>query len=537
MIKKAHIALLCIHIHTSILYLSYNIIDHQNTAPDHVCTANISDCFTQCENCRVKATRVTRPSSAPVRPLANISSNRVGLKKSPTYPEHLGQAARNTSEPLPPLQEVTDESTPIKPHRMDPQDYHTNKTDDKTPTHGQNDSLPPQKFQPEPEVAIHVLAPSLFTNEYPYKLFLGNYKILELIIVLFLIFQTLASIFITLCEDRGAFAVFHDGLNIPEFINRTFTLLLRGLVRIIGPFVFYRQICSMAEAEKALYVKVKNDDDYRLPSPKPVAYEKHVTLWSIISHATIFSIILLYLDAFLTAEDRLRNRGICIREILEIQVPIIGMKLFVFCDCLACFFILILVGLVKDCYCIENRLSVAENSKYFSIIRKRWYRIDTSCYIFSSIIILFTLASLSYKRPLIPAPDHELGEGDLEMWCFWMIGLSLLLFFGSSTNWIAKYSTVLGNGAVLGCVFIFTAALKIDKIKFPPGSFIILMYSHLTITTINLLYCLMNTHYRHKKHKSVCFWLSLVFWIMLILCLFAMVVREVNNLAYFIVWS
>ena len=526
------------------ILIIYNT-DHQNTNPDHVCTSNISDCFRQCENCTVKP-EPQRRRSAPVSGISTNQPMRMGLKRSSTCSENLGEAVDNTQPvhnmhtgKLSTPQEVEMESTPVPPLMplADSQDSHTNHS--KTLAHDQTDSSqppPPQKLQLEPEDVIHVLAPSLFDNEYPYKLFLGNYKILEPIIVLFLAFQTLASVFITLCEDGGAFAVFHDGLNIPEFINRTITLLLRGLVRIIGPFVFYRQICSMAEAEKALEIKIKKDD-YKLPLPKPVSYQKHVSLLSIISHATIFSIILLYLGAFLTAEDRLRNRGICIRELVLIEIPMIGMRLFVFCDCLACFFILMLVGLVKDCYCIENRLSIAENSKYFAIIRRRWYRIDILCYTFPSIIILFTIASLSYKRPLIPAPEHNLNEGDLEMWCFWMIVLSLLLFFGSSTNWIAKYSTILGNGVALGCVFVFTAVLKIEEIKFPPGSFIILMYSHLTITTINLLYCLMSTHYHHKKHKSVRFWLTLAFWALLILCLFAMIVREVISLAFFVVWS
>ena len=515
--------------------------DHQNMTPDHVCTSNISECFSYCENCTVKP---ERRSSAPVSGMSTDQPIRMGLKKSFTYSENLGEAAYNTQPPvhmhtgkLSTFQEVEVDSTPTMP-LADSQGDHDNKPDDKTSAHDQINSLqapPPEKSQLEPEDVIHVLAPSLFDDEYPYKLFLGDYKILEPIIVLFLVFQTLASIFITLCEDGGAFSVFHNGLNIPEFINRAITFLLRGLVRIIGPFVFYRQICSMAEAEKALEIKRKKDD-YKLPSSKPVSYQKHVSLLSIISHATIFSIILLYLGAFLIAEDRLRDRGMCIRKLFQIQVPMIGMQLFVFCDCLSCFFILMLVGLVKDCYCIENRLSIAENNKYFAIIRRRWNRIDSLCYTFPSIIILFTIASLSYKRPLIPAPEHNLREGDLEMWCFWMIALSLLLFFGSSTNWIAKYSTMLGNGAALGCVFVFTAVLRIEKIKFPPGSSIILMYSHLTITTINLLYCLMNTHYRHKKHKSVHFWLSLTLWALLILCLFAVIVREVISLANFVVW-
>ena len=496
-----------------------------------MCTSNISGCFRHCENCREK-----RPISAPVR-----ATNRPvkALIKSPTCPDNLGGAynAVHMTE-LSVLQEINEHSMQTKPFKDSQDDHETPissaPSDDRTPAQVDSSQAPPPQL--EPEEVIHVLAPSLFDNEYPYKLFLGNYRILEPIIVLFLVFQTLASIFITLCEDGGASAVFHDGLNIPEFINRTLALLLRGLVRIIAPFIFYRQLCSMAEAEKALKGKRKKDDDYTLPSPKPVPYHNHVSLWSIISHAVIFSIILLYLGAFLTAEERLTDRGMCVRKIFQIQVPMIGMRLFVFCDCLASFFILMLVGLVKDCYCIENRLST-ENSTYFAIVRRRWYRIDALCYIFPSVIVLFTITSLTYDRPLIPAPGHRLGEGDLEMWCFWMIALSLLLFFGSSTNWTAKFVTVFGNALALCCALFFTVVLKIDKIKFPPGTFIILMYSHLTITTINLLYCLLKTHYRHKKHKSVRFWLSLTFWVLLIICLFAVVVREVVSLAYFVVWS
>ena len=390
---------------------------------------------------------------------------------------------------------------------------------------------PPPEVLPEPEEVIHVLAPSLFEKEYPYKLFLGNYWILEPIIVLFLMFQTLASIIVTLCEDGGAYTVFHDGLNVAEFINRIIILLLRVLVRVVAPFIFYRQLCSMSEAEKALEVR-KKKKDYAPPPPNPVPFHQHVTLWSIVSHATIFSVVLLYLGVFLTLESRLRGG---IRELFQVQVPLIGMRLFVFFDCLSSFFVLMLVGLVKDCYCIENRLST-KNGKYFDIIRKRWYRIDIFCYIIPLILILFTIISLSYDRAMIPVPDRQLDEGDLEMWCFWMIVLSLLLFFGSSANLTAKVVTVIGNVLALCCAFVFTVFLGVDKATFPPGSVVILIHCHLSITTINLLFCLTKAHYHHKKLKSKRFWLGLTFWILLTVSLFAIVVREVISLAFFVVW-
>ena len=139
-----------------------------------MCISNISDCFRHCENCTVKP---EWPRSAPTQTAAK-QLNRKGLKKLSTYPEKLEEVynTRHNGE-LSPLQEVEGESTPTKPI-TDSQDDHTNKTDDRTPAHDQNNSLqapPPQKSQLEPEVAIHVLAPALFENEYPYKLFLGNY--------------------------------------------------------------------------------------------------------------------------------------------------------------------------------------------------------------------------------------------------------------------------------------------------------------------------------------------------------------------------
>ena len=267
---------------------------------------------------------------------------------------------------------------------------------------------------------------------------------------------------------------------------------------------------------------------------KPINRKLHVTLWSIIPHAVIFSVLLLYLDAFLTAEDRLRGRGICIREQFQIQVPMIGMRLFVFCDCLACFFILMLVGLIKDCYCIENRLSTEVGSKYFDLVRKRWEVIDILCYSIPTTIILITAVSLSY--PTVPTARHNLEPGDIEMWSFWTITLSLLLFFGSSSNLTAKLVTIIGNIVVPCCALFFTFVLGVQKTTFPPRSSIIIMYSYVCVATLNLLYCLLITHYRHKKFMSKHFWLSLMLWILLILCLMAIAISEVRKLANFVNW-
>ena len=465
-----------------------------------MCTTNPGDCFVQCAKCRTRSKSESEISNNPVIRKCPLSLTR-SLPMSTPLLTHCKEESSDSMNISPPV-------IPPPP------------------------SPPPPEPLPGPDEVIHVLAPSLFVKEYPYKLFLGNFWILEPIIVLFLAFQTLSSIFITLCENGGAYAVFHDGLDISEFINRVILLLLRILVRVAAPFVFYRQICSMAEAEKALQIRIKKED-YALPSPKPVPNHKRVTLWSITSHAVLFSIILLYLDAFLTAENRLNGNSICIKRIFQVQI---GMRLFVFCDYLSSFFILMLVGLVKDCYCIENRLSTANDSKYFDIVRRRWYRIDFFCYAIPLLLTLFSVISLGYNRSISPVPP-ELDASELEIWCFWLISLSLLLFFGSSTNWTARIVTVVGSILALCCAFFFTVVLGVEKVTFPPGCVVILIFCHISMTTINLLYCLTKAHGRHKKHKSKRFWFSLTCLVLLTISMFAIVVREVITLAISVVWT
>ena len=193
-----------------------------------------------------------------------------------------------------------------------------------------------------------------------------------------------------------------------------------------------------------------------------------------------------------------------------------------------------LVGLVKDCYCIENRLSTA-NDRYFDIVRQRWYRIDFFCYAIPLLLTLFSIISLSCNRSISPVPA-KLDASGLEIWCFWLIVLSLLLFFGSSTNWTARVVTVVGNVLALCCAFFFTVVLGVKKVIFPPGSVVVLIFCHISTTTINLLYCLTKAHGRHKKHRSRRFWFSLACLILLTVSMLAIIIREVISLAIFVEW-
>ena len=480
-----------------------------------MCTSDPAYCFKLCSECKSRHVSMPEISLKTVTPVVTPQRRRT-----------VSSSSQQSS--------CSDDNVSLKRHSSSSSNVFLDQDRPNFPANDPPTTPPDPPLDPPlgPDEVIHFLAPLLFVNEYPYKLFLGNYWILEPIIVLFLAFQTIASIFITLCEEGGAYSVFHDGLDISEFINRIITLLLRILVRVVAPFVFYRQLCSMSEAEKALEVKRKKDD-YTLLRPKPVPCKQHVTLWSIVSHAVIFSVILLYLGAFLTAEERFKDNSICIKKLFQVQMPLLGMRLLVFFDCLSCFFILMLLGLVKDCYCIENRLS-STSKMYFDVVRKRWFRIDAFCYAIPPLLVLFTVVSLSYDKPITPAPDHQLDPGELEIWCFWMIVLSLLLFFGSATNWTAKIVTVIGNIVALCSALVFTVFQRVGKASFPPGSVVILLYCHLSMTTANLLYCLTKAHARHKSIKSKRFWLSLTFLVLLSVSLMAIVVREVIGLAKYL---
>jgi hypothetical protein len=78
--------------------------------------------------------------------------------------------------------------------------------------------------------------------------------------------------------------------------------------------------------------------------------------------------------------------------------------------------------------------------------------------------------------------------------------------------------------------------LGVERVTFPPGNVVILIFCHISTMTINLLYCLTKAHGRHKKHRSRRFWFSLACLILLTVSMFAIVIREVISLAISVEW-
>ena len=226
-------------------------------SPDHVCTSNIADCFKHCEKCKEKSRTAPTQSHKPKTDLRRTYSDSylkiVKRQRNNEPPSHLQQPTG-----LSPVEE-DDTSTTSQ------ESGNNHSTPGGESLDQENKSLtiaqtPPQESQLLPEDVIHIMAPSLFEQEYPYKLFQQNYWILEPIIVLFLSFQAVASILITLCEDGGAHVVFQDDFNLSQFINCIISLILRMLVRVVTPFLFYMQLRRISKAEKKRVIRSKMED-------------------------------------------------------------------------------------------------------------------------------------------------------------------------------------------------------------------------------------------------------------------------------------
>ena len=388
---------------------------------------------------------------------------------------------------------------------------------------------------------MHITDPSLFQNMVPYKYFCRHRAWIEGVIAVFLVYQMLSSILITLCEEECVNQVFKDGheLDVMELVRRLCLFTMRVAVRVVIPFVFYRQLCRLAEGERH-YLKILKARDaasHTRTSPlNKACATRHavaVTLWrSIVPHAVSFSAILLFIGAFLIAEDRLMEKSICIKKLFQIEIPFLGMQMCQFCDCLAVFFMLMVVGILKDCYCLENNSSAAK--EYYDVMRKRWLLIDMFCYVTPFFLLVFTVCMFAFGNPLVPDPPQDAGADDFIIWCFWIMALTLLQFCGSVAKTFLKMCCVIGHILCILLIFLITFVHRVEKIQIPPGSGVILLYTMLAVTLFNFLYCLMRCHLRVKGWKSSYFRFNVVCLVVLLLSLLATAIRESLHFAYFV---
>ena len=382
---------------------------------------------------------------------------------------------------------------------------------------------------------IRVLDPSLHKNDYPYKTSLcSKYRVLDVVMSVYLAYQIITLVVVMICWKGGIYTLFDGSLDnvISKISNHMIICLLQILVRICAPQFYFKQLDIISTSETTLDKKILlKKEDYSLPKLpcKPAERSQRVTLWSTLTHAILFSAIALYLGVFLTIESQFKGNGVCCggQRLLQLQIPLLGIRLFSCLDSLATFFVLVLIGLVKDCYCIENTLSTEFNGTYFEAIRKRRYRFDNFCYIVSFVVTFLSIVSLLNNQPITPVLDRHFDSDDLEVWCLWMCILSILLYFGSHSNLGSKVFTVACDILAFCCAICFTLLLGVTKSIFPPGTALVILYSYICVTTINFLFCLLMAHYRHKKLKSKLFWFSFLCFVILCVSFCAVVLREV----------
>lgn len=396
-----------------------------------------------------------------------------------------------------------------------------------------------QDDQSQPEEVInadnimHITDPSLFQTMAPYKYFHRSHWIFDVVTAVFIVYQAVASILITLCEEKCLHRVFGNGLDYAELVRRLCIFALRSLFRVVLPTVFYIQLYLMAEGERKYLESCCSEGQsiHKLSAQKQKSVTKHrpvsVTLWSIVLHALFFSVILFCVGVLLYDEDGLIEKTVCIKLYLKTESPLLSSpQIFQLFDCLAVFFMQIIVGILKDCYGLENKSEAAK--KYYNIMRKRWILIDIFCYLTPLFLFVFTLLMIACGSHLLPKPSIE--EMDLNtqiMWCFWTLALALLQYCGTVTR---KFFKVLCIVAHVACLSLICIVLTFgEEIRIPPGSGVILLYTTMAVTVFNFLLGLTRCHYFALGWRSKYFQFSAVCLIILLLSLGFVAIRETVN--------
>jgi len=119
--------------------------------------------------------------------------------------------------------------------------------------------------------------------------------------------------------------------------------------------------------------------------------KRRIQLWMAMLHALFFTILLLYLGAFFVVEQKIMKGGVC-NFVDSTIITLFGVRIhfIVVFECISIFVIVLLMGIVKDCYSYENRIAaiaaiIGGNAKKVQEeIRRRWEILDEYCYVMQS---------------------------------------------------------------------------------------------------------------------------------------------------------
>ena len=366
------------------------------------------------------------------------------------------------------------------------------------------------------------------------------------IFLVFFVYQALASLLVTICEDGDFWNSLRNGEKVfVNVLHRLSLFALRIAVRIIAP------VCSICQlhwialrpfSTNKTFIRMKSmccdeqepsredslDDTERSLNDFEGSLDRRLkSMWTTVLHAGLFPLLLLQLGAFTGVRRNIARAEVCTFDnstLMDLPLD----NIIHLCDCLSAFVIFLVMGIAKDCYCYENKIAtyllkfgVRGGNNLCREIRNRWLILDVYCYVMSVSFTVFTVLSITVGKAFTPEPSQDLDISDLVSWYFWISNLSLLLFLGFTTHRYVKAAGVVGYGLA----FIFVFAIKLKNVSVPPGSSTILLYTSLGVSVFNLLACLFGSRCRQFKRMAI-----LKSRVLFFLCLFCLLLLPVSGL-------
>lgn len=423
--------------------------------------------------------------------------------------------------------------------------------------------------------ALSNFGDSLF-DVMPYSLFRRYYRhevkeTVAIVLVVFFLYQGLAVVLMTICENGGFHTVFRCKDNCyDELVHRLVVFALKMLLRVITPLFCTFHLPTLASKpqipatgftmEEATQRLLRVHDVFtseeelmevreRLPQVFKLTGEmikrRIKMMWISLLHPALFIILLLYLGPFFVCEANTMNGGVCsFLNSTIVTIPVINRNFhfMILLESFSIFIILLLIGVTKDCYSYENRIATfaiivgGKGKDVYDQIRRRWVLMDSFCYFMPLVLFTITLFSISTGRTFTPKPAHALEAGELTNWYFWICILTILVLLGTSANRTAKRACICSY--IISVAFIY--AIRVETVHISFGSIIVLIFAFLSALVFNFIYSLCNCHYHHLlQTKSVASLGFLLFCVLcmcvLLLSLVTTIYREMVHFARFVI--
>lgn len=407
---------------------------------------------------------------------------------------------------------------------------------------------------------IQEMGNRLFDDVFPYRHFRKFYhgrtkELIRIIVILYLLYQGMAVMIMSLCENGGLLAAFkvEETDRYSALVSRFIAFMLRFLLRVVTPFCCVLHIpiisskpsipkinLSLAQAlPKMLKIHKKfssaeeltellaSSDQTVFSQSEEMIKRRIKAIWIPMTNAAFLVAMLLYLGAFLLCESHTIKGGVCNslgQTILTLPLLNFDIHLLIVVESLSVFIALLLAGIAANCYYYENTIARyatiigKEASSLHSNVRQRWFVMDMYALLLPFVLGSVTLLSFS-TGPLTPTPTHPLEVNELINWYFWNLNLTVLQFLGLSCNRMTKYACLCGYA--LSAVLVYS--VEVDASLVPYGSILLLLYGGLSAISFNLLYSLWLCYFCHAKETG-----SLVSYGWCICCVLGLLVSKIS---------